>query len=157
MKSRLITAGAFLITFVTGLVIGATGAFTTVPNEGLVQALDSVGKNLFGYGMFGAQINQSPEPNEPAEVQIDLVMYPPDPIYPELFPKRINFAFYPAVPSEQPPDPCRTGLQINIAADGSISGIIDPDIVPSFELAQAGEFGLPGAYCDNSVIVLPGD
>jgi len=153
MKRKLLIAFSFLLTFVAGLVTGATGGFTTEPNEGLVEALDSVGKNLFGYGMFGAQINHPPDPVEPDEVQVDFALYPPDPIYPGLFPKRINFAFYPAVPSEHPPDPCRTGLQINIAADGSMSGIIDPDLLPSFEL-QYTEDPIPGAYCDNTAIII---
>jgi len=155
MKRKILLVPGFLLTFCAGIVIGAIGPFTTEPNEGLVEALDSVGKNLFGYGMFGAQLNPT-TPSGPDQVQIDLVVYPPDPVYPTLFPKRVNFAFYPTVPSDHPPDPCKTGLQINIAPDGSLSGIIDPDIVPVFEI-QTAEVGIPGAYCDNTAIVLPGD
>jgi hypothetical protein len=139
-----------LVTFITGVVIGATAfPVKTSLNEGLATAWSSVGKNLFGDLMFDASVKHPPDPVEP-ELQIDFALYPPDPVFPTLFPKRVNFAYFPLDPIDTS---CRVGLQINIAADGAISGIIDPDILPQFDL-QYTEVPITGAFCDNSAIIV---
>jgi hypothetical protein len=151
MKRACFMVAVLLLTFTAGIVIGATSSpVKTTINDGLVMALDSVGKNLFGDRMFAASVENLGEPVQSEGVQMDVVMYPPDPVFPELFPKQINFAYYPLDPADTS---CRIGLQINIAADGSTSAIINPDILPTFEI-QATEDPIPGAFCDNSAIII---
>ena len=149
MKRGLLMVCTLLVTFIAGVVIGATAfPVKTTLNEGLATAWSSVGKNLFGDLMFDASVKQPPDLIEPA-LQIDFGLYPPDPIFPTLFPKRVNFAYYP-----DPGDTsCKVGLQINVAADGTISGIVDPQILPQFQL-QYTEVPITGAFCDNSAIIV---
>ncbi|MGD2064065.1 MAG: hypothetical protein PVF51_10855 [Nitrospirota bacterium] len=151
MKRAGFMAVVLLLTFTAGIVIGATSTpFTTKINGGLVMALDSVGKNLFGDRMFAASVQSPADPVQSDGVQIDLGLYPPDPVFPELFPKQVNFAFYPPDAADTA---CKIGLQINVTADGSTSAIVDPEILEDFEV-QATEDPIPGAFCDNSAIII---
>ena len=69
LARRCLSAGAV---FSAGWVLAATAPFATSINLGLIQALDSVGKNLFGSAAFGV----SAVPGNPVfpagNVQIDL-------------------------------------------------------------------------------------
>lgn len=90
-RSRRAFAGAAL--FAAGYALASVQAFSTSINTGLVQALDSVGKNLFGSEVFGARA-LPPNPIFPAgAVALDVaadsrigasigVFFPNDPIRP---------------------------------------------------------------------------
>lgn len=64
-----IVSAAFLLTFGAGWVAGSTTTATTI-NRGLLTAVDSVGQNLFGTGVFSASLGTT-EAGLPA-VQLDL-------------------------------------------------------------------------------------
>jgi len=77
MKRGLLMVCTLLVTFIAGVVIGATAfPVKTTLNEGLATAWSSVGKNLFGDLMFDASVKQPPDTIEPA-LQIDFGLYPP--------------------------------------------------------------------------------
>jgi hypothetical protein len=77
--------------FAAGYVVGGS-EFATQVNPGLVQALDSVGKNLFGSAVFGVFLPQEPAvPTDPWRIDIAentqipvalSVFVPPNPIIP---------------------------------------------------------------------------
>jgi hypothetical protein len=128
MKRILFTAGALMLTFTAGVATGMKSEpFATTINAGLVNALNSVGQNLFGTSAFGARI-QPPTPVRPESVQIDIVAIPwedfglpPSPIMPKIINLVVGY----------PPDevhPCRIGMQITVEADGTMNGIINPDV-----------------------------
>jgi hypothetical protein len=108
--------------FLAGLALGATGYAHDI-NTGLVEAWNSVGKNLFGHQAFAAAY--VPASIDEEAVQVDVVI-PPDDAGGSAFRRVINIVF--------PPDPvagtdeCFTAFQLEIDAFGGIRGIINPDI-----------------------------
>ena len=120
MKRIALIVGALVLTFAAGVAVGMRSvSIATSINPGLVNALNSVGQNLFGFDVFSAQIHP-PDPTLPPDaVQMDVVAHPPDPnsvIVP--IPKIVNIAI-----SNHPPDPnleldCQIGLQMVLDPNG---------------------------------------
>lgn len=152
MKRMLFSLGALIFTFAAGVAIGKQSVgYASEINTGLVNAMNSVGQNLFGSSAFGASY-YPPDPVFPVgAVQLDVVsrvgIPPVDDDLP--FPKMIN------VVVGYPPDPiqpeCMIGMQITLGADGTIAGIYDPnvqDLHPEL-LNFTLEPGTPGgtAFC----------
>ena len=110
----LAAVGGALFCFGPGWVV-ASVPFATQINQGLVQALNSVGQNLFGSAVFGARA------------------HPPDPVYP-IGGVKLDLATdsrIPAVlgvfhPSMFPNDPCYPVAQIQVMGDGMYRVVVDP-------------------------------
>lgn len=134
--ARVLAAGAL---FAAGYLSAIAGApYATALNDGLVQALDSVGKNLLGDAVFGAQ------PQDPMRIDVASdsrlavalgVFVPPDPVTPctrvaqlvagglnaDGLPLPVRLYYDPALPLTvipgSPPDP----IQPNVARCGAVT------------------------------------
>jgi len=145
MKRIALIVGALVLTFAAGVAVGMRSvSIATSINPGLVNALNSVGQNLFGFEVFGARIHP-PGPNLPA-VQMDVVAHPPDPVNNIVpFPKIINVA-HPPDPTF-PPSPCTVGMQVVLGSDDFVTAIVNPVVVAD-GLLTVTEGRPTGAFCE---------
>jgi hypothetical protein len=173
-----------MVSFAAGHV--AANGFATRINEGFLNAFNSAGQNLFGSAVFGAQglppdvLPPGPEdrppdgPLPPEELPGPPEDRPPDPPLPpeELPPppepeavqvdfltnSQIRTLLNVVEPPEADTPQCRVGLQVEIAGDGSVSVIVDPDVYDPEELIEIGTpTGVPPRPCANGNVLDPGD
>jgi len=93
----------------------------TEVNRGLVQALNSVGQNLWGSAIFSARLWPVDPCNKlrcPSGVQLDLASD-------VAFPTRLNVFVPPDV--FIPVDPCRVVTQLQVGVEGEVAVYHDPD------------------------------
>lgn len=145
----LVTASCFM--FIAGLALGASG-YAQYINTGLVEAWNSVGKNLFGYQAFSATF--VPEYDDEEAIQVDFVI-PPDGVSGSGFRRVINIVLPPD--PVLGPDECFTAFQVEIDAFGGVRGIINPDIYEfrDFPIFEGEPEGL--AFCSSSSLISTGD
>ncbi len=154
-KSVVIVLG-LMVSFAAGHV--AANGFATRINEGFLNAFNSAGQNLFGSAVFGAQglppdalppgpedrppdgplpPDELPPPPEPEAVQVDFLTN-----------SQIRTLLNVVEPPESDTPQCRVGLQVEIAGDGSVSVIVDPDVYDPDELIEIGTpTGVPPHPC----------
>lgn len=147
-RSSLRTALAFTLAlpcaFAAGLAAGEPdNGFKSTVNQGLVNAFDSVGTNLFGHAAFAARVLPDPDDDTRASVQMDFVCQPPaadgsvDGI-----PRILNIVY--------PPDPvqpelgCQIGFQI-VMDELGITAVLNPDVA-TFETFYGSPMG--AAQCE---------
>lgn len=124
----------------------AGNEFATQVNPGLVNALDSVGENLFGEAVFSSLVHP-PDPNRGTDeaVRLDFAEDAQIPIL-------LN-VFHPPGPSE----PCRSFLQVEISPLG-VRLFGDPDVFPEgSELVFESLAGHPPGPNRCVADALPGD
>ncbi len=150
MKRIAVVVGILLLTFGAGVATGMKSVpFATDVNAGLVNALNSVGQNLFDSDAFGASV--PPSPVQPV-VQVDVVGAPMEVggVEPQPFRKIINIVY--------PPDPanpeCRIAIQLSLESDGTAIGVIDNSVTDFFP-----RFGTPTgtAFCQTPAREPPPD
>jgi len=138
-KTWLTVTVAALIAFSAGFVTAADHRDGRI-NRGLINALASVGENLFGDGNFSASVVGSPPPDDgspaPDVVQIDLASgTPPDdsiPVYLNVF----------SPPPDDNFDGCVATAQIAVTSDG-VRVIINPEVVSPTGGGIMAEYGAP--------------
>lgn len=134
--------------FFAGWAFGATAISERV-TSGLVQAMHSVGANLFGTQIFAAGI-------------IDPGIYPPDPIN-EARAVQLDFSDASEIPLVvnlfQPPDPiepiCRPYAQFVVSPSDGVALLYDPAFVDP-EALEPNEpfFGHPPDPCRGDVVIV---
>jgi hypothetical protein len=157
MKRVALFAGALVLTFAAGVAVGARSvSIATSINPGLVNALNSVGQNLFGFDVFAGSVVPADDSMLQGAVQMDLVAHPPDPFMPEVvgFPKIVNIAIgHPPDPGF-PPNPCRVALQMTVDPsnpDGVlVTAIYDSSLVAEgVVVVEPGRLDTTGAFCES--------
>lgn len=124
-------------------VLLVTGPATADPevaaeiNDGLVNALDTVGANLLGDAVFGAFT--VPDGNGDEAVAIKLVAEP------GALPTRVT-VIHPPDPV-LPPDPCRAGFQLRTQGDAAPTLLVDPLVFDDLGLVPADLSGYPPNPC----------
>jgi len=158
-----------MVSFAAGHV--TANGYATRINEGLLSAFNSAGQNLFGSAVFGAhglppeelppgpedrppdpplppeELPPSPQDRSPEAVQVDFLTN-----------SQIRTLLNVVEPPEADAPQCRVGLQVEIAGDGSVSVIVDPDVYDPDELIEIGTpTGGPPDPCANGNVLDPGD
>ncbi len=145
LSLRLVSAGAL---FSAGWVLAAVAPFATSINTGLIQALDSVGKNLYGSAAFGVSAVPGNPVMPAGRVQIDLASD-----------SRISTAIGLFIPGNPviPNDPCRRIAQLevgpaSVSAEGpSVTIAYDPQFNPPNLVARTLNISVPNvARCPAS-------
>ena len=98
-----------------------------------------MGQNLFGVDAFGARVGLAPPDDILPAVHVDMVAAVGG-ISPQPFHKGINIV--------QPPEPirgepCQIALQFNLGSDGTISGIVNRNVLFDFRLVEGTPTGNP--------------
>ena len=153
LKPSVRTALAFTLAlpcaFGAGLAAGEKdNGFKSTVNQGLVNAFDSVGSNLFGHAAFSARVLPDPDDATRASVQMDFVCQPP-PVdgASHGIPRIINIVY--------PPDPiqpelgCQIGFQLVMDEHG-ISAVLSPDVA-TFETYYGTPLG--SASCAPTAVI----
>ena len=164
-KSVAIILG-LMVSFAAGHV--TANGYATRISEGLVNAFNSAGQNLFGSAVFGAQGVPPEELPAPPEDRPPDPPLPPEELPPPPEPEAVQVDFLTnsqirtllnvVEPPEAATAQCRVGLQIEIAGDGSVSVIVDPDVYDPEELIEIGTpTGVPPRPCANGNVLDPGD
>ena len=93
------------------------------------------------------ELPPSPEDRAPEAVQVDFLTN-----------SQIRTLLNVVEPPEGDAPRCRVGLQVEIAGDGSVSVIVDPDVYDPDELIEIGTpTGGPPDPCANGNVLDPGD